>query len=170
MQPRKYDFVTHLGRATQDTSRHGHYTGIRVGKNLRIFQEVIMYSVSAIRTGALVVDPVTRVASVNDQPLRLTGKEFAILELLSLRKGATLTKEMMLEHLYGGMHEPEMKIIDVFVCNLRKKVALATGGHHYIETVWGRGYMLRDPVAVPESLRYPGAGTAAQTHPFSGAA
>src|SRR5271163_236379 len=107
-----------------------------------------MDSVSAIRTGELVVDPVTHIASVDDRPLRLTGKEYAILELLSLGKGTTLTKEMFLNHLYGGIDEPEHKIIDVFVCKLRQKLALATGGKHYIETVWGRGYALRDPVEV----------------------
>ena len=68
-----------------------------------------------------------------------------ILELLSLRKGTTLTKEMFLNHLYGGMDEPELKIIDVFICKLRKKLALACGGQNYIETIWGRGYVLRDP-------------------------
>ena len=81
--------------------------------------------------------------------MHLTGKEYGILELLSLRKGTTLTKEMFLNHLYGGMDEPELKIIDVFVCKLRKKLAQATGGKHYIETVWGRGYVLRDPVEAP---------------------
>lgn len=69
-----------------------------------------------------------------------------MLELLSLRKGTTLTKEMFLNHLYGGMDEPELKIIDVFICKLRKKLAKATGGDTYIETVWGRGYVMRDPV------------------------
>src|SRR5437588_1889768 len=75
------------------------------------------------------------------------GGEYRTLQLLSLRKGTTLTKEMFLNHLYGGMNEPELKIIDVFVCKLRKKLAQATGGNHYIETVWGRGYVLRDPAA-----------------------
>ena len=70
-----------------------------------------------------------------------------MLELLSLRKGTTLTKEMFLNHLYGGVDEPELKIIDVFVCKLRKKLVGATGGDSYIETIWGRGYMLRDPAA-----------------------
>ena len=71
-----------------------------------------------------------------------------MLELLSLRKGTTLTKEMFLNHLYGGMDEPELKIIDVFICKLRKKLGEATEGENYIETVWGRGYVLRDPVPV----------------------
>ena len=68
-----------------------------------------------------------------------------MLELLSLRKGTTLTKEMFLNHLYGGMDEPELKIIDVFICKLRKKLSLACEGENYIETVWGRGYVLREP-------------------------
>ena len=99
---------------------------------------------STIRTGDLVVDLNTRVVSVDGKPVHLTGKEYGILELLSLRKGTTITKEMFLNHLYGGVDEPELKIIDVFVCKLRKKLAQATGGNHYIETIWGRGYRLRD--------------------------
>jgi two-component system cell cycle response regulator CtrA len=107
------------------------------------------HSESTIRTGKLVVNLDTRVVSVDDQPVYLTAKEYGILELLSLRKGTTLTKEMFLDHLYGGIDEPELKIIDVFVCKLRKKLAQATGGSHYIETVWGRGYVVRDPVPLP---------------------
>ena len=103
------------------------------------------HSDSVIRTGRLTVNLDTRTVEVDNQPLHLTGKEYGILELLSLRKGTTLTKEMFLNHLYGGMDEPELKIIDVFVCKLRKKLASSTGGDNYIETVWGRGYVLRDP-------------------------
>jgi two-component system cell cycle response regulator CtrA len=102
---------------------------------------------STIRTGDLVVDLKTRVVSVHDKPVRVTCKEYWIFELLSVRKGAIVTKQTLLDHLYGRMDAPELKIIDVFVCNLRKKLAQATGGIHYIETVWGRGYMLRDPAA-----------------------
>ncbi len=104
------------------------------------------YSESIIQTGKLSVNLDTRTVEVNSHPLHLTGKEYGILELLSLRKGTTLTKEMFLNHLYGGMDEPELKIIDVFVCKLRKKLSSATGGENYIETVWGRGYVLRDPL------------------------
>ncbi len=103
------------------------------------------HSDSLIQTGLLTVNLDTRTVEVNKQPLHLTGKEYGILELLSLRKGTTLTKEMFLNHLYGGMDEPELKIIDVFVCKLRKKLSTATAGENYIETVWGRGYVLRDP-------------------------
>ena len=76
--------------------------------------------------------------------MHLTGKEYSILELLVLRKGMVLTKEAFLNHLYGGMDEPEMKIIDVFICKLRKKLANA-GADNLIGTVWGRGYMIREP-------------------------
>jgi two-component system cell cycle response regulator CtrA len=102
------------------------------------------HSESIIRTGKLVVNLDTRVVSVDGRPVHLTGKEFAILELLSVRKGTILTKEMFLSHLYGEGDEPEVKIIDVFICKLRKKLAESTGGNHYIETVWGRGYLIRD--------------------------
>jgi two-component system, cell cycle response regulator CtrA len=98
-----------------------------------------------VHTGKLSVDLSTRAVSVDGRRLKLTRKEYAILELLSLRKGTTLSKEMILNHLYGGADEPEIKIIDVFVCYLRKKLTQATGGEHYVETVWGRGYVLRDP-------------------------
>ena len=100
---------------------------------------------SIIETGLIKVNLDSRTIEANGQPLHLTGKEYGILELLSLRKGSTLTKEMFLNHLYGGMDEPEVKIIDVFICKLRKKLADATDGTNYIETVWGRGYVLRDP-------------------------
>lgn len=100
---------------------------------------------SIITTGRLAVNLDARTVEVDGKPLHLTGKEYGILELLSLRKGTTLTKEMFLNHLYGGMDEPEVKIIDVFICKLRKKLANATEGSNYIETVWGRGYVLRDP-------------------------
>jgi two-component system cell cycle response regulator CtrA len=102
---------------------------------------------SVIKTGDIVVNLDAKTVEVRNQRVHLTGKEYQMLELLSLRKGTTLTKEMFLNHLYGGMDEPELKIIDVFICKLRKKLAGATGGEHHIETVWGRGYVLRDPGA-----------------------
>ena len=103
------------------------------------------HSQSVIRTGMVQVNLDAKTVDVEGKTVHLTGKEYQMLELLSLRKGTTLTKEMFLNHLYGGMDEPELKIIDVFICKLRKKLAEATGGQNYIETVWGRGYVLRDP-------------------------
>ncbi len=100
---------------------------------------------SIIHTGKIAVNLDAKSVESGGQTVHLTGKEYQMLELLSLRKGTTLTKEMFLNHLYGGMDEPELKIIDVFICKLRKKLAQVTGGETYIETVWGRGYVLRDP-------------------------
>ena len=100
---------------------------------------------SIIRTGKVSVNLDAKTVEVSGKSVHLTGKEYQMLELLSLRKGTTLTKEMFLNHLYGGMDEPELKIIDVFICKLRKKLSVATGDDNYIETVWGRGYVLRDP-------------------------
>ena len=99
---------------------------------------------SAISTDDLCINLDTKTVDVNGARVYLTDKEYQMLELLVLRKGTTLNKEMFLSHLYGGMDEPEMKIIDVFICKLRKKLANASGGKNYIETVWGRGYLMPD--------------------------
>lgn len=103
---------------------------------------------SIIRTGQITVNLDAKTVEVAGSIVHLTGKEYQMLELLSLRKGTTLTKEMFLNHLYGGMDEPELKIIDVFICKLRKKLSEASDGENNIETVWGRGYVLRDPEPV----------------------
>jgi two-component system cell cycle response regulator CtrA len=102
------------------------------------------YSQPLLKIGALHLNLDSRDVTVDGTPVHLTGKEYAILELLVLRKGMVLTKEAFLNHLYGGIDEPEMKIIDVFICKLRKKLAQA-GAASLIGTVWGRGYMMRDP-------------------------
>ena len=119
------------------------------------------HSDNVIQTADLTVNLDARTVAVDDAPVHLTGKEYGILELLSLRKGTTLTKDMFLNHLYGGMDEPELKIIDVFVCKLRKKLSTASPeGINYIETVWGRGYVLRNP---PENAqKLPKSGTSEQ--------
>ena len=103
------------------------------------------HSESIINTGDVEVNLDTQTVSVKGKTLHLTGKEYGIMELLSLRKGSTLNKDQFLNHLYGGIDEPELKIIDVFICKLRKKLEVASGGKNYIETVWGRCYVLRDP-------------------------
>jgi two-component system cell cycle response regulator CtrA len=102
------------------------------------------FSQPSLHVGQLQLNLDSHEVLVDEQPVHLTGKEYAILELLVLRKGMVLTKEAFLNHLYGGMDEPEMKIIDVFICKLRKKLANA-GADNLIGTVWGRGYMIRDP-------------------------
>ena len=101
------------------------------------------HSESIIRTDDLAVNLDSRTVEVAGKPVHLTGKEYAILELLSLRRGSTLSKKAFLNHLYGGMDEPELKIIDVFVCKLRKKLA-GVSDTAFIQTIWGRGYMLQD--------------------------
>ena len=110
------------------------------------------FSTSRLRVGQLELDIDSREVAVSGTPVHLTGKEFAILELLMLRKGVVLTKEAFLNHLYGGMDEPEVKIIDVFICKLRKKLAQQEGGDSLIGTVWGRGYVLREPTAAVPGL------------------
>jgi two-component system, cell cycle response regulator CtrA len=99
---------------------------------------------SVINTGDLCVNLDAKTVKIGEVHVHLTRKEYQILELLSLRRGTTLTKEMFLNNLYGGMDEPVIKIIDVFMCKLRKKLANASDGKEYIETVWGRGYVLRE--------------------------
>jgi two-component system, cell cycle response regulator CtrA len=100
---------------------------------------------SVISIGDLVVNMDSKLVAIQGNRVQLTGKEYQMLELLALRKGTTLTKEMFLNHLYGGMDEPELKIVDVFICKLRKKLFNASGGLQYIETVWGRGYNIQEP-------------------------
>jgi len=107
---------------------------------------------SLIETGDLVINLDSKSVEVSGTRVHLTGKEYQMLELLALRKGTTLSKEMFLNNLYGGIDEPELKIIDVFMCKLRKKLANASGGKDYIETVWGRGYILRDPADEAQAI------------------
>ena len=107
------------------------------------------FSQPTLSVGPLELNLDSRDVTIDGVAVRLTGKEYAILELLVLRRGMVLTKEAFLNHLYGGMDEPEVKIIDVFVCKLRKKLA-NYGVDNLIGTVWGRGYMLRDQNTPPD--------------------
>ena len=110
------------------------------------------FSQSVLQVGDMELSLESRGVSIAGRPVHLTGKEYAILELLVMRKGMVLTKEVFLNHLYGGMDEPEVKIIDVFICKLRKKLAEA-GARNVIGTVWGRGYTVRDPMPLPAAAR-----------------
>jgi two-component system, cell cycle response regulator CtrA len=107
---------------------------------------------AVVQTGDLTVNVDAKTVHIKQVRVNLTGKEYQMLELLSLRRGTTITKEMFLSQLYGGMDEPEIKIIDVFMCKVRKKLAEASNGKDYIETVWGRGYLLREPEAVKAKM------------------
>jgi two-component system, cell cycle response regulator CtrA len=107
---------------------------------------------SVVQIGDLTVNVDAKTVHIKQVRVHLTGKEYQMLELLSLRRGTTITKEMFLSQLYGGMDEPEIKIIDVFMCKIRKKLANASNGKDYVETVWGRGYLLREPEEISAKM------------------
>src|SRR6516164_7494985 len=107
---------------------------------------------SVVQIGDLTINVDAKTVHIKQVRVNLTGKEYQMLELLSLRRGTTIIKEMFLSQLYGGMDEPEIKIIDVFMCKIRKKLATASNGKDYIETVWGRGYRLREPEEVSAKM------------------
>jgi two-component system cell cycle response regulator CtrA len=100
------------------------------------------HSSSIIKVGPMEIDINNRRITVNGREMMLTSKEYSILELLALKKGSILAKEAFLNHIYGGVDEPELKIVDVFICKLRKKIASMNGGISLIDTIWGRGYTL----------------------------
>jgi two-component system cell cycle response regulator CtrA len=139
------DKVSGLGYGADDYMTKPFHRNELVARIHAIVRRSKGHAQSVIQTGDLAVNLDTKMANVNGVQVHLTGKEYQMLELLSLRKGTTLTKEIFLNHLYGGRDEPEGKIIDVFMCHLRKKLANASGGKDYIETMWGRGYVLREP-------------------------
>ncbi len=112
------------------------------------------YVGSVIQVDGLMINMDKHTTAINGQPVHLTGKEQAMLELLAIRKGSTVTKEAFLNHIYNGRDEPELKIIDVFICRMRKKLCEASAGVNYIETAWGRGYALKEPAPVDQPSGY----------------
>jgi two-component system cell cycle response regulator CtrA len=145
------DKVRGLGFGADDYMTKPFHKDELVARIHAIVRRAKGHAQSVINTGGLIVNLDTKTVEVGNERVHLTGKEYQMLELLSLRKGTTLTKEMFLNHLYGGMDEPELKIIDVFICKLRKKLDASSGGQNYIETVWGRGYVLREPEEIRAS-------------------
>jgi two-component system, cell cycle response regulator CtrA len=141
------DKVSGLGYGADDYMTKPFHKDELVARIHAIVRRSKGHAQSVIQTGDLVVNLDSKTVEVDGANVHLTGKEYQMLELLSLRKGTTLTKEMFLNHLYGGMDEPEIKIIDVFICKLRKKLAVASSGKDYIETVWGRGVRGRAIIA-----------------------
>jgi two-component system, cell cycle response regulator CtrA len=139
------DKVSGLGFGADDYMTKPFHKDELVARIHAIVRRSKGHAQSVVITGDLCVNLDTKIVEISGTRVHLTGKEYQVLELLSLRKGTALTKEMFLNNLYGGMDEPEIKIIDVFICKLRKKLASASDGKDYIETLWGRGYVLREP-------------------------
>jgi two-component system, cell cycle response regulator CtrA len=139
------DKVKGLGIGADDYLTKPFQKGELVARIHSIVRRSRGHAQSLIQTGELVVNLDTKTVEVNSARVHLSSKEYQMLELLSLRKGTPLSKEMFLNHLYGGIDEPEVKIIDVFICKLRKKLANASNGKNFVETLWGRGHVLRDP-------------------------
>lgn len=142
------DKVKALGLGADDYMTKPFHSDELVARIHALIRRSKGHAQSVITTGDLVLNLSTKTVTVAGDAVHLTGKEYQMLELLCLRKGTTLTKEMFLNHLYGDRDEPELKIIDVFICKLRRKLANASEGRNYIDTVWGRGYVIRDPDAV----------------------
>jgi two-component system, cell cycle response regulator CtrA len=142
------DKVKALGFGADDYMTKPFHKSELVARIHAIVRRAQGHAQSIVQTGDLIVNVDAKTVHIKQVRVNLTGKEYQMLELLSLRRGTTITKEMFLSQLYGGMDEPEIKIIDVFVCKLRKKLANASNGQDYIETVWGRGYLLREPQEV----------------------
>src|SRR5215204_6119904 len=139
------DKVRALGVGADDYVTKPFHKDELIARIHAIVRRSMGHAEATVKCGDLTVRPEAKQAEVAGKTVPLTGKEYGMLELLALRQGHTITKEMFLNQLYGGMDEPDQKIIDVFICKLRKKLAKASGGKNYIETVWGWGYALREP-------------------------
>ena len=111
-----------------------------------------------LRCGDLELNQDSREVNVGGRPVELSAKEFGTLELLLQRQGKAVRKEAFLGHLYGGPNEPGVRIIDVFVCHVRKKLAEA-GMPDLITTVTGFGYLIRAPRAEPAAQIVAASGT-----------
>jgi len=146
------DKVKGLGQGADDYMTKPFHKNELIARIHAIVRRSQGHGQSVIQTGDLIVNLDAKTVHINGVPVHFTGKEYRMLELLSLRRDTTITKEMFLSQLYGGMDEPEIKIIDVFMCKIRKKLANASNGKDYIETVWGRGYRLREPHEVKTKM------------------
>src|SRR6186713_932345 len=139
------DKVRGLGVGADDYVTKPFHKDELIARIHAIVRRTMGHAEPTLHCGDLTVKPEAKQAEIAGKTVPLTGKEYGMLELLAMRQGHTITKEMFLNQLYGGMDEPDQKIIDVFICKLRKKLAHASGGKNYIETVWDRGYALREP-------------------------
>lgn len=141
-----------LGFGADDYLTKPFNMGELVARSKAIIRRSQGHAESIIEIGEMKVNIDHHTATIRNEALHLTSKEQSVLELLAMRKGTTITKEQFINHLYNGLHEPELKIVDVFVCKLRKKI-FDMAGENYIETNWGRGYALKEPRDIPENQR-----------------
>jgi two-component system cell cycle response regulator CtrA len=102
------------------------------------------HSSATISVGNLVVDLSPNCAKIGETRVELTAN-FGSLNFLALRKGAIFSKDAFFNHLYGGINELEPKVIDVFICKLRHKLVESGTEGLSVDTVWGQGYILREP-------------------------
>ena len=123
-----------------------------VARILAVVRRANGHDESVINIGKIAVHVAANAVEVDGMRVHLTCKEYAMLELMALRRDTLVTKDMFMSHLYSGMDEPTMKIVDVFICKLRRKLSLAGAGENCVETVWGNGYVLRDPQAAGIAL------------------
>jgi len=146
------DKIKGLGFGADDYLTKPFNMGELVARAKAIIRRSQGHAESMIEIADMKVNIDHHTVTINEKPLHLTSKEQSVLELLAIRNGTTITKEQFINHLYNGLHEPELKIVDVFVCKLRKKIFDAAG-ENYIETNWGRGYTLKDPKEISENQR-----------------
>lgn len=139
------DKIRGLGLGADDYLQKPFHKDELIARMQAIVRRSKGHAQSVISVGDLTINLDTKLVEIRGVRLYPTAKEYQMLELLALRVGASITKEMFLNHMYGGLDEPEAKIIDVFICKLRKKIAMVSDGQNYIETVWGRGYVLKEP-------------------------
>jgi two-component system cell cycle response regulator CtrA len=111
-----------------------------------LVRRTLGHSSSQVVCGNVTLDQSRQSVSVDGRPVRVTRREFDVLETLMLRRGMLLTKDHFMSRLYGAEEGPDQRILDVFVCKLRRKLA-AAGAAEIVRTVWGRGYVVEEPTA-----------------------
>lgn len=137
--------VEGLNRGADDYMTKPFHRDELIARILAVMRRSQGFARNLLSFGDLTLDIDNRTATLAGRHFHCAPSEWRMLELMALRQGRVITKEMFLDHLYGGRDEPVLKIIDVFIYRLRRRLFEASGGRDYIETVWGRGYMLRDP-------------------------
>ena len=98
--------------------------------------------------GPLTIDSRTRELFVDDQPITLTAREFALIEYLSLRRGDVVSRRDIAQHVWDDSHDPLSNVIDVYVQRLRRKID-PPGQPSLIRAHRGEGYQLAVDAAGP---------------------